>query len=193
MARPKKPKPRTPEQIAAERLANRAQDFARVGLPAESAGLEQQEAIEVRRANRQHVEGARRADAFDALKDGMVPGAYDAARRLERDFLIRRGEGDRGRPTSRHDGEDHLSQQDRMIRAAERIEAVLSRVGPRDAWLLRELIDPPAASLLARPTWRQRVAYVTGETDPTAQGAAVRLACGNLADAYEMPIKREAA
>ena len=192
MPRKSKSKPKTPEQIAAEKLARRARDFEAVGLHPEAAALPAHDDVEARRQDQKHAAGARRVDVLDALKEGMQPGAYDAARRLEHDMLLRRGEGDRGRAMARVDCEGRGDRTDEMIAAAERIEAVLSRIGDRDAFLLSELLDPSPAARLARPTWRAAVAYVTGETHTHAQAAVVRSACANLRAAYERPAKRAA-
>lgn len=192
MARKKHGKAKTPEQIAAEKAARRAADFASVGLDPAAAALTANDGIEIRRKDQKHEHTARRADVFDVLKEGMQPGCYDAARRLEHDMALRRGEGDRGRAMSRVDCEAVSDRTDAMIAAAERIEAVLARVGEVDAFLLTELIEPSPASRLARPGWRDVVAYVTGEEHAMGQGARVRSACANLHLAYERPSRRAA-
>lgn len=176
----KKHKPKTPEQIAADKLARRQADFEAVNLQPEAAGLERNANIEARHAQREKIDGARRADAFDALKPGMAPGAYDAVRRLEMDMAIRRGEGDKGRPMMRVDGggSDGL---DKRLAAGDRIKAALGGIGDRDAWLLVELIEKQ----LMQVPWREVVFRVTGETHDHAQGAAVRSACANLAASYD--------
>lgn len=188
----RKGKPKSPEQIAAERLARRALDFEAVALPAASAALPANDSIEVRRGGRRNLEGARRLDAFEALREGMAPGAFDAARRLERDLTIRAGEHDRGRTFERVDCETRTDRADAMIAAGQRVDAVLSRMGERDAWLLVELIRPSTAMALARPGWRAVVAHVTAETNDRAQAAVVRNICANLAAAYQAVDRRVA-
>jgi hypothetical protein len=186
-------KPRSPQAIAADRTARlaaeRARDFAAVGLQPEAARLAANSDIEIRRASARHAEGARRADAFDALRDGMARGAYDAARRLQADMAVRRGEhASGGRTLMRIDcagggaGPDGGAVQrlDRSRGAAARIDAALAKVGARDALLLGELIQPTTSGR----TWREIVRAVTGEENPVAQGAVVRAACANLAMAY---------
>lgn len=136
--------------------------------------------VEIRRADRTRVAGARRLDAFDALRDGMEAGAYDAVRELERLMALRRGEGGGGRPMDRVDcAEPRGNRTDLMIAAGERVRALLAAVGERDAWLLSELIEP-SLPLQLKP-WREVVRHLTGETHPHAQAAAVRGACANLA------------
>lgn len=189
MPRKARAKPKTPEQIAAEKrarlLRERDQDFAAADLP--GARLVQQANIHVRRAGRQNVQTARRADAFDALREGMPPGCYDAARRLERDVLIRRGESDGGRTMQRIDGGNGC-REDQIVEAGRRVDAVMKHLSPRDGWLLMELIEPGPG----RDTWRKVVGYITGEASPHAQAAAVRAACVNLRDAYEHSARRAA-
>jgi hypothetical protein len=188
-------KPKHPSIAAAER---RRKDFAAVNLPDDACKLQAFADVEITRAG-QRREGrvvdkdqARRMDAFGALREGMEPGAYDAARRLELDIAIRCGEHDRGRPMERVDGESPTDRMDNMVAAAKRVDAVLSRVGPRDAWLLSELINPSVSVSLRCQTWREVVAYITGETHAHAQGAAVRAACANLRDAYDLVQRRAA-
>lgn len=190
MPRKSKAKPKTPAQIAADRLAKRRLDFAAANMPADAAGLTSNADIEVRREGQKNVLAARRLDAFDALKEGMAAGAYDAARRLERDIVMRRGEHDHGRPLERVDGDEHAAfcRNDQIIAAGERVDAVMARLSERDGWLLTELIVPNST----RPTWRQTVFYITGETHAHAQGAAVRAACVNLRDAYDQESRRAA-
>jgi len=176
-------KPKSPAQILAERLARRASDFEALGLQPEAAALATSEAVEVRRTGRANVAGARRLDAFESLREGMAPGGYDAARRLEADLRLRRGEADHGRSLVRVDGGgDGPMLLDRQLAAGRRVDAALARVGARDAWLLCELIYPS----VERVGWRQTVAHVTGERRSHAQAAAVRAACANLAAAYEI-------
>jgi hypothetical protein len=176
-------KPKSPAQILAERLARRAVEFEAVGLQPEAAALATSAAVEVRRSGRAHVAGARRLDAFDALRDGMAPGGYDAARRLEADLRLRRGEADHGRSLIRVDGGgEGPALLDRQLAAGRRVDAALAWVGTRDGRLLCELIYPS----VERSGWRETVAMVTGETHTHAQAAAVRAACANLAAAYEV-------
>lgn len=179
MARKPKAKPKTPEQIAAEKLAGRMQDFAAVGMAPEAAALDTNADVEIRRAGRKNVETARRADAFDALKEGMAPGCYDAARRLERDILLSRREGDAAPPGQRVDATTP-DREFAYLMAADRVETVMRLMSIRDALILRSLIAPKIDA-----TWRATVERLTQETNPHAQGAVVRGACLNLRDAYE--------
>lgn len=193
MGKPRKTK--TPAQREAERIAKRAQDLEAVNVHGDAAVLPRQEDIEVTRQGEKRdgrkvdTDQARRLDAFAALKEGMAPGAYDAAKRLERDLHIRYGQHDYGRPERVDCEQSAAGRTDSMIAAGERVDAVLAKLGAQEGKLLTELILPQPQ----RQTWRQVVQHYTGETNPHAQCAAVRLACVNLRDAYERPVKRRAA
>jgi hypothetical protein len=185
----RKAKPRSPEAIAAERIMKRAMDFAAANLPADSAALATFHDIEVRRKGQKHELTARRSDAFDALRSGMAPGAYDAARRLERDILVSLGQHDHGRHPDRVDCEQAaFSRVDIICAASERVRRIRDLMFEREFWLLSELIWPARE----HQTWRGAVAYVTGETHAHGQGAVVRAACVNLRDAYERLSRRAA-
>jgi hypothetical protein len=186
MSRKRKLKPKSPAEIMAERLARRARDFEAVGLAGSAAGLSANDAVEVRREDVRHVLGARRLDAFEALRDSLSPGAYDAARRLERDLTIRAGEHDRGRAMLRVDCDAGRDRTDEMLAAGERVAAVLGRLARRDGLLLTELIRPSPGVQLTCPTWRAVVAHITGETNDRGQAAIVRNVCANLAEAYQV-------
>ncbi len=178
-------KPKTPAEILAERLSRRARDFEAVGLPASAAALSANDSVEVRREGRHHAEGARRLDAFEALRDSLAPGAYDAARRLERDLTIRAGEHGQGRSMLRVDCDGGRDRSDEMLMAGQRVEAALGRLGRRDGLLLTELIRPSPMVQLTCPTWRAVVAQITGEKNDRGQAAIVRNVCVNLAEAYQ--------
>lgn len=179
----------------AKRLIERAQDLVAVGLQPDAAVLQAMEDIQVTRAGQKRDgqkvsdNSARRLDAFEALKDGMAVGAYDAARRLEKDILRARREAGSGPMVERVDCDAGKEREFRFITAAANVRAVVGRLAPRDWWLLSELIAPG----VDRGGWRAQVAYITGETHTHAQGAAVRAACINLRDVYQALEKRAAA
>lgn len=180
----KKPARKTPAQIAAELAARQRQRFEAVNLPPEIADLISGADIEITRAgedrDKQRVQedSARRLDAFAALKEGMQKGCFDACRQYEHKILVRRGENDRG-PSSERLCRTSGFTTDAMIDAATWLEAVNAILAPRDYWLLIELITP------SRPTWREVVTYITGETHVHGQASAVRAMSVNLRDAIE--------
>lgn len=192
MARKPRAKPKTPQEIQAEKLETRRKDMEAVNVQSDAAYLPSQEDIQVTRAGEgrgaqtaKH-DSARRLDAFEALRDTMAPGCYDAGRKLEADIQARLGITDRGQASERVDCTAGFTT-DAMVAAAERVEAVTAHLSVRDHWLLYCLIVP-----LGGKTWREVVAYVTGEENPNSQGAAVRAATVNLRDAY-VAIERRAA
>jgi hypothetical protein len=136
MSKRSKGKPKSPEAIMADRLLARARDLEAVNLPPEGAALASYADVQVSHAQRDQVDNARRADAFDCLKADMArkaPGAYDAVRRLERDMLIRAGQADPGRAMIRVDeNEDGGGVLDRRLEAGAKVDAVLKLVGARD-------------------------------------------------------------
>ena len=175
---------------AAER---REKDFARVQLQPDAAALPANADVQVERAERAgegqrgNVERARRMDAFESLRSSMArhEGAYDAARRLEKDVLMRRGEADTGAPIMRVDSGKLISpRQYAMAEAGERVDAIVAMLPRRDAWLILELISPTSQATKDATCWRGVVEYVTGETHVNSQGTVVRSACINLAEAY---------
>lgn len=184
MPKPRKPR-KTEAQVEAERILKRANDMEAVNLQPDAAALPLQAEIEITRAGQGRgsqtvkTDSARRLDAFEALKGGMAPGAYDAARKFEHDLLVRHGLAEGGRSMERVDCTGgHVT--DSIIKAAENVENIQDRIPPRDFWLLCELIVPP----VHRGTWRDHVHYITGERHSEGQASAVRAACVNLRDAY---------
>ena len=182
----KRPKPKSPAQIAAEK---RAQAFAAVNLDPSTANLTSASDIDAERAQRAkdghrgNLERARRLDAFSALADSLTPSQRAAAHQLTADLVTMMGLHDRGRGLERIDGSAIGGRTDAMLAARDRVKAVMARMGDRDAWLLSELIVPSPVCRLCT-TWRAVVAHVTGEDNPHAQAAAVRSALANAVAAY---------
>lgn len=181
------------QRLKAQRL-QRAQNLEAVGLQPEAANLDQQQNVQITRAGERREgrtvkeDSARRLDAFAALKDGMAPGAYDAAKRLERDLHIRFGLHDHGRKADKVDCDPSATDRtDAMIEAGLRVDRVMGHLPPRDRQLFRELILPTHHA-----TWRAAVASITEETTPHGQASAVRAACVNLRDAYWATERRAA-
>lgn len=157
------------------------------GLAPDALALPANQAVAAVRDGRGRVVAAYRADVFDILhgRGGLSEIELTAARRLEADMAQRVG---LFRP-------DHLyvliddqgaveGATQRMIEAGRRVEQALAVVGPRQALLLRSLVEP--AILHGRVVdWRAVVARETGEANPHVQAAMVRSACDNLVLAYQ--------
>lgn len=172
---------------AADPIIQREHAMEAVGLQVEAARLERQANIAVTRKGEARLDGkkvehdiAKRQDAFDALRGTLCPGGYDAARRLERDMLMALLMGDHGRPMERVD-EEGKKDFAHLLAGIKRDE-VKARLSSRDWWLLLDLMVPT----IQRASWRDHVAYITGETNANAQGAAVRGAVFNLTEAYKI-------
>ncbi len=176
------------EQRARERQA--ANDPANWGVEPTLKKLPTSRAVKVTRGPRARILAAHRQDAFDALhaRGGLTDGQHQAARRLIRDWADRLGVGGAGEELGQAPGPDADPELaiDKMIKAGRRVEAALRGVGPASAELLAALIEPIVLQGVLT-WWRGKVQRVTGEEDPTAQGARVREACENLRRVYGMP------
>lgn len=195
MARKSKPKPKTPDQIQAEKLKARKRDFEAVNLPADAAELPNHQGVVITRAGEKREEDgqdakrvdedqARRQDAFAAMQASMrkkeFVGAYDAARRFERDVFVMMGLNDRGASLDRVDCSTAGDRTDAMIAASYRVRDVKARLSERDWWLANDLIVPNGEDA----TWRHTIRRICGEENWNAQGAVVRALCVNIRDAY---------
>jgi len=127
------------------------------------------------------IVGIWRPDCFNLLLKGH-PAEAAAVQWLEE--LIRTASGENGqerRPDfirASSDGAPGQNVSQSMIDADDMLSAVTEHMAPRDARMLFELLKPDEA-LLTR--WRDVVQRCTGETNPQAQGGAVRAACAHLA------------
>jgi hypothetical protein len=133
------------------------------------------------------VARARRQDLFDMMRarGRLGDAAVNAVRRLQNDMVsLHRGVSAGGNYLPRVDQSRTPGDfSDARLRAGARLDAVLSLVGPVNARLLTALCELEVV-LGRSPDWRMIVERDTGETLADAQGAAVRLACDNLAAAY---------
>jgi hypothetical protein len=127
------------------------------------------------------IVGIWRPDCFNLLLKNS-PAEAAAVQWLEE--LIRTASGENGqerRPDfirSSSIGAPGQNVSQSMIDADDMLSAVTEHMAPRDARMLFELLKPDEA-LLTR--WRDVVQRCTGETNPQAQGGAVRAACAHLA------------
>ncbi len=172
---------------AAERLA--AAEPAQWGIPQESLALPANIAVDVAQDGAGRIVRARRQDVFDSLhaRGRLGPAALNAVRRLQNDVACLHrsltGGAIHGPRIDRSRAPQDFS--DARRRAGERIAAALSFAGPASARLLSALCEPDV--VLGRAAdWRAVVATETGETLPDAQGAILRMACENLAGAYDL-------
>jgi hypothetical protein len=164
----------------------RAQDFAAFGLQWESSSLANLSDVEIDRTSQINEQRGRRRDVFAELRNKMAAGAYDSCRRLEKAFAVQFDELGSARVVRVDNGaETGKGKMDNMIAAKAEIEAVLKRVGMRDAWLLAELCHPSDVMRMRCPTWREVVAHITGEDNLMSQSASVQSAAANLTLAYE--------
>lgn len=142
--------------------------------------------VEAARDGRGRVTSAHRSDVFERLhaRGGLSVAELAAVRRLQGDMGARAG---LFRPEA---GLVYVDQQgssegvtQRMVAAGRRVERALALVGPRQALLLRGLLEP-ATTTGSLVDWRAVVARETAETNPNVQAALIRAAADNLALAY---------
>jgi hypothetical protein len=155
------------------------------GVAAQALSLPANQDVEAVRDHRGRVVGAHRTDVFEILhgRGGLSDAELAAARRLETDMGLRARlfrQTDLYVLVDCQGGVEGATQG--MIAAGERVERALAAIGPRQAVMLRALIEP---GVHGRPVaWREVVARETAETNPHVQAAMVRSACDNLALAY---------
>ena len=164
-----RPKPSTPAEIALRR---------------ETARLEAQGDIRIVSSPAHEIIASRRMDVFELLRSrgALHHSAYEAARRLERDYDAIHG-GDRSEVSERIDCDWSAGRDDHRRAATARVSQVLAIVRPGSRRLLEALIGPQFAGILTR--WRNTVATITGQADDHVQADRVRQAAEDLADAYE--------
>ena len=129
-----------------------------------------------------------RHDCFHLLhaRNAFAEGSLTCVRRLEREFAIRAGVRDADLQERVDRGPSTRGQEDAMVAAAWRIEAVLTVAGPVARKLLTELIEPRQVHAETPDRWRVVVRLLTGEKNEKAQAALVRNAAANLMLAYQV-------
>jgi hypothetical protein len=155
------------------------------GISAEIVRLPTSTNVQADVVGRTRVVRARRSDAFELLIDGATPERR-ASDRYVRDWCERMGvarvtEPGATRVDEQIDGQGRVQ---RMIDAGRRIDAAHALVGRRSVRLLAVLGESVAGCEVR--VWRVLVEQVTGETERHAQAAAVRLAVGDLREAYDV-------
>ncbi|HZZ34337.1 MAG TPA: hypothetical protein VFE03_01335 [Caulobacteraceae bacterium] len=187
--RRKTSRPADPMEIARRRAEERARarepqtwgaDPAALRLPANVQ-------VDLQTDARGRVSRARRVDVFELFRSrgSLRPASYDAVRRLQDEIAtLHRTPFAAVSYTPRVDSSRRPGViSDASHRAGRRIDQVLSLTGLANARLLAALCE--IDMVLGRtPDWRATVVRETGERLADAQGARVRAACDNLAEAY---------
>lgn len=188
-------RPSDPMEMLRRRAAERAsgRDPATWGLDTDRLRLPAYKDVDVTTDQAGRIVRARRQDIFDLMsgRGRLSPAAVNAVRRLQDDIacLHRTATGSMAFAprVDRSPNTEGFSESRR--RAGARIELVLSLAGPASARLLGALCEPEV--VLGRATdWRAVVKRETGEGLSDAQGAILRMACENLAGAYDMVDRR---
>jgi hypothetical protein len=189
-------RPTSPADIVKRRQEARQEAQPDAPIEAERLRLAANGDVAVRNDVAGRIVRARRQDVFDLFQSRgkLGAGAYDAIRKFQDDIAVLHrvvsSGGDLGSRVGGTAKPDGLT--DARLAAGARIEAVLDRVGPASARLLVALCEP--AVIEGRGVdWREVVVRVTGERLPDAQGAILRVACENLAGAYQRATKRHMA
>ncbi len=185
----KSSRPTDPFEIARRRAEERERERRpeNWGVDPQALNLPANAAVSLQADPRGRVRQARRQDVFDLFRarGSLDPASFEAVRRLQEAIaVLHRTHAsaidysprvDRSRSPGSFGEARH--------RAGERIERVLSLTGPANARLLAALVEPDVVMGRAAD-WRTTVVRETGERLPDAQGARVRAACDNLAEAY---------
>ena len=190
-------RPADPMEIALRHAAARAlqRDPAQWGIDPAAMALGANAAVAVQVGASGAVARARRQDVFDLFlaRGRLTQCGYDAIRRLQDDIacLHRTATGSMAFAPRVDRSPDTEGFSETRRRAGARIESVLSLAGPANARLLGALCEPEV--VLGRASdWRAVVKRETGEGLSDAQGAILRMACENLAGAYDMVDRRRA-
>jgi hypothetical protein len=171
----------------------RARDPANWGLDREDLRLNANADVHTRADRAGTVVRARRQDVFDLMvaRGRLSPAAFDALRQLQSDVArLHAMAGGVSAYSERIDrsGFDQ-SITDARRRSSDRIDAMLALAGPANARLLLAICES-AAALGPSMNWRTLVERETGEHLADAQGAVLRAACENLAEALAMLRRR---
>jgi hypothetical protein len=182
--------PATPAAIARRRLLARTEPAATEdwGVDTRALRLPVNAEVDARLGAGGKVVRARRQDVFDLLaaRGRLGDHALTAVRRLQADMaaLHRTISGSRDFAPRVDSQGDPQGFAEARLRAGERIRWALDLAGPASARLLTALCEPSVV-LGSSLDWRAVVERETGERLADAQGAVLRLACDNLAGAYQ--------
>lgn len=199
MTRRRGNRPSTPAEIAARKQAPALEELVD---PADCHhwGLEQtlgqltahgDVIVSVDAARR--ITRARRDDIFRTLRvtrtqngTALGPDHLLAVNRLQEDLALRmRTTGSAGIKQSVDCSTPQYAIEDLQVMAGERIDTVLACTGRTSARLLMVLLGVNEPGALLEATWRDIVTACTGVTNAAAQPGQIRMACDNLAAAYD--------
>lgn len=177
----RKSRAQTPEQQAEERrqIAIRKRDVEEL----KSRGLD------VRHDAKFNIIVAQRLDVFSLLhsRKALTDTQLYAVRRLEEKHAVAHGhlrpEQTLDRVQSTCEGAPGQNVTQSMIDAHRELVALYRETGHKNAILLNALIAGDGSKSMTR--WRDTVQRVTGETNDRSQNAVIRLACDNLALAWQ--------
>jgi hypothetical protein len=187
-------KPKTPQQITAERVAAsvraakrreadrlvKKREDAGPGIALDTLTLEANADVQAtQKTGRTH---ARRTSWMDRI---LVEKSQEsrAVHRLADLIAVRKGEGDS--PESSGGSGSRELVNDAMIKAARQLDEVLGYMGRRDAVVIVQLIDPTCIFTAGVVDWKVTVQRFTGEEDRKRQAAIVQNIARNLVSAWE--------
>lgn len=186
MPRRKHKRPSDPAEIA-RKIAEARRDPTKWGWNEEAFALPSAADVELDRASRQNEKRAQRFDIFARFyRDGSLERrGLEAVRRLQEDLaILHRTTGVSGSGIiAPHAPEGELA----MIDAGKRIEAARNATGGHSWAILMALCERDLTADIR--DWRSLVESVTREHNVNAQGALVRAAAMNLADAYDAGVR----
>lgn len=184
-------KPTDPAEIARREAHNR-RNPATWGVNSDALNLPANADVVSEGATRKNETRSQRFDVFSRFyRDGSLARAgLEAVRRLQDDLsTLHRTDGASGSGVivpMKPDGE--LA----TVLAGQRIEAARKYTGAHSWAILMAICEAPIVSG-RQVDWRFAVESVSRERQPNAQGALVRAAAMNLADAYGMVMREKAA
>lgn len=190
-----KRKPKSPEQIAAERLLRRARDFDAVNLDPAAVVLPAYADVQVERTGRKNVTRAWRSNVFRLLleRKSITLDHFTAAEKLCSDWAEWKGlTGARDSMGEFVDGGSGSAElvTDAMIRAGRRVEHAEASMG-RAQWRILEAFVVASVEEDRAMAWRgilERLGYKKKEQQITA----VVVALEALRQYYHRPAKRAA-
>ena len=188
-------RPASPLEVAHRRALQKAQDRdpSAWGLNAEALDMPANSAVIRQGDVTGRTARARRQDVFDLFlrRGSLSQGGHDAVRRLQDDLAVlhrtQTGCHDFTPRVDRSRAPESFSEARQS--AGLRIQSALQLAGAASGRLISALCETDVV-IGAASDWRVIVLRETGERLPDAQGALLRVACENLAGAYEILARR---